>query len=387
MPPGCCERWRGRPAISFEQGVQGAEAQVARALGDARQLAQLLADVRGVPAVGRRGQPRDVARRQPQRLAELADRAARPVRREGADEAGLPRPVRLVHPHDQPLADVAREVEVDVGDARELLVEEAAEREAPLHGVDVREAREVADDGADARAAPAPRRQHVARGVRPAHLERDLAGQLQHLEVQQEEAREPVVGDERQLLLQPAGRLPPVRRRARVALGEARAGELRERAVGLRGGLRRAVAEVAGEVERAALGDLDGGPHGLRQVGEQRRHLGRRLQHVLAVAAPRRLARVEGGVGADGDEGVLQRPAPARVDVDVVRGHERQPAPPGELDQRPHPRPVAALEGPRAARPRAARRTPPAGAPRGPRRGRGRRARAAPPARPASRSR
>ena len=198
----------------LRQGVEGAEAQVAGALRDARQLAQLLADVRGVPAVGRRGQPGDVARRQPQRLAELADGAARAVRREGADEAGLPRPVRLVHPHDQPLADVAREVEVDVGDARELLVEEAAEREAPLHGVDVREAREVADDGADARAAPAPRRQHVARRVRPAHLERDLAGQLQHLEVQQEEAREPVVGDERELLLQPARRLAPVRRRA-----------------------------------------------------------------------------------------------------------------------------------------------------------------------------
>ena len=52
-------------------------------------------------------------------------------------------------------------------------------------------------------------------------------------------------------------------------------------------------------------------------------------------------------MGADGDERVLQRPAPARVDVDVVGGHEGQLAPPGELDQRPHPRPVAAQEGPR----------------------------------------
>ena len=95
----------------------------------------------GVPAVGRGGQPRDVARRQAERLAELADGAARPVGGEGADERGLPRAVALVHAHDQPLADVAREVEVDVGDARELLVQEAPQREPRLDGVDVREAR------------------------------------------------------------------------------------------------------------------------------------------------------------------------------------------------------------------------------------------------------
>jgi hypothetical protein len=51
-----------------------------------------------------------------------------------------------VHLEDQLLPDVAREVEVDVGQRRELLVQEAPEEELLLHGIHVREAGEVADD-------------------------------------------------------------------------------------------------------------------------------------------------------------------------------------------------------------------------------------------------
>ena len=80
------------------------------------------------------------------------------------------RPYFSVTRDDQLLADVAREVEVDVGHRRQLAVEEAAEREVVRDRVDVREAGEVADERADRRAAPAARRQHVAHRAGAAHL-------------------------------------------------------------------------------------------------------------------------------------------------------------------------------------------------------------------------
>jgi hypothetical protein len=64
--------------------------------------------------------------------------------------------VALDDADDELLADVAREVEVDVRHRRELAVEEAAEREVVRDRVDVREAGQVADERADRGAAPAP---------------------------------------------------------------------------------------------------------------------------------------------------------------------------------------------------------------------------------------
>ena len=52
---------------------------------------------------------------QPEHLAELADRAARAEGREGGDQRGAFVAVALVDARDQDLADLAREVEVDVG--------------------------------------------------------------------------------------------------------------------------------------------------------------------------------------------------------------------------------------------------------------------------------
>jgi hypothetical protein len=50
-------------------------------------------------------------------------------------------PVPLGDADDELLADVAREVEVDVRHGRELAVQEAPERELVRDGIDVREAR------------------------------------------------------------------------------------------------------------------------------------------------------------------------------------------------------------------------------------------------------
>ena len=105
----------------------------------------------------------DLPRRQAQRLAQLADGAARAEGREGGHERRAVAPEALVHARDEDLAHVAREVEVDVGQRRDLLVEEAPEQQLVGDRVDVREPGEVADDRGHRRPAPAPGRQQRAR--------------------------------------------------------------------------------------------------------------------------------------------------------------------------------------------------------------------------------
>ena len=171
----------------------------------------LVGDALRVPAVGQPREPFEVGVREAERLADVPDRAARAVGREGCDERGMLPSVALDDADDELLADVAREVEVDVRNRRELAVEEAAEREVVRDRIDVREAGQVADERADRRAAPASRRQDVPHRAGAAHLERDLARELEHLPVEEEEAGEAELVDELELLLEP--------RRARAACG------------------------------------------------------------------------------------------------------------------------------------------------------------------------
>src|SRR5687767_11034001 len=119
---------------------------------------------------------------------------------------------------DQLLADVAREIEVDVGDGVELAIDEAPEREAGLDGIDVREAGQVADDRADRAAAAPARRERVSGRVTAAHLIRDVAGELEHLVMEQEEAGETELVDQAKLLLEAGAGVALVAVGARVAL-------------------------------------------------------------------------------------------------------------------------------------------------------------------------
>ena len=120
-------------------------------------------DVLPVPALRAARDALDLPRWQAQRLAQLTDGAARAEGREGGHERGAVAPEAIVHARDEDLAHVAREVEVDVGQRRDLLVEEAPEQQLVGDRVDVREAREVADDRGHRRPAPAPGRQQRAR--------------------------------------------------------------------------------------------------------------------------------------------------------------------------------------------------------------------------------
>ena len=227
---------------------------------------------------------------------------------------------------DQLGADVARKVEVDVGRGGQLLVEEAPERQPPGDRIDVREARQVADDRADARATAATGRQHVARRIGTAQLAGHDPGQLQNFLVKQEEAGQPVTPDQGQLGVESLVGLVPPGRAGGITRRQLRLAELLQGAVGIGGALGWPVAEAGSQVEATALCDAQGLAERLGQVGEQLLHLGRRLQHVLTVAAQERRAGIERGVLADRHEDVLQRATTAQVKVHVVGGHDRQPA-------------------------------------------------------------
>ena len=243
--------WRGRPAISRQSPANARQ----RGERELRPHRSRLGDVLRVPAVGDARQPLEIRERQAERLADVADGAARAVRREGRDERRVLAAVLLRHADDQLLADVARKVEVDVGHRRQLAVEEAPEREVRRDRVDVREPGQVADERADGRAAAAAGREHVPHRPGPAHLERDLARELEHLPVQQEEAGEAEVADQRELLVEAGEHAPLVAVQPGVALREralADATELDDRRLVPVGEVGIAVAELLRQVERAA---------------------------------------------------------------------------------------------------------------------------------------
>ena len=191
IPPECWDRWRGSPWASRARSAS--HCQRPWRFATQRGL-DVLVDVHRAPALRAARDALDLPRRQPERLADLADRALRAVGREGGHERGAVAPEAVVHARDQDLAHVAREVEVDVGQRRDLLVEEAPEQQLVGDRVDVREPGEVADDRRDRGPAAAPRRQQRAGRGAVADLDGHVARELEHLVVQQEEARQPERG-------------------------------------------------------------------------------------------------------------------------------------------------------------------------------------------------
>ena len=325
-------------AGQLDQGVPAR-----RALPAPVALGHLLLDVVAVlPGVDRPGQALDLPGRQAERLGEVAHRRAHLEGRVGGHQRAAVAPVAVVHAGDQDVADVAREVEVDVGQRGDLVVEKAAQQQLVGDRVDVREAGEVADDRGHARAPPPPRRQQAPRGLRPAHLAGHLARQLEHVAVQQEEARQAEMADHPQLLLQARLRVGA----AGIALLDLEPAQLGELAVGV--GILRArvaVAQVLGQVEAQALGQQAALLHRALVLAKALGHALGWGEHVRGVAAPPRLGLVEGRAHAHRDHRVLQRGALTRVHVDVAGGHAGHAEALGQLGQQPVAAAVVAPEG------------------------------------------
>ena len=186
--------------------------------------------------------------------------------------------------------------------------------------VDVREAGQVADDRADRAAAAAARRERVARRAAAAHLARDLARELEHLPVEQEEAGEAELVDQRQLLVEPgarlracavgrvgSGRRTPGRRRGAAARSRARR---RRRSPG-------SGSRAPREVELEPLGELGRARDGVAVVREALGHLvGRRAGRSRGCRAARaRSPRARCGCGSRRARPGAARAAVVRVDV------------------------------------------------------------------------
>ena len=100
----------------------------------------------------------DLAGGQAEHLAQLADRAAGAVGGKRRHQCRVVTPVALVHARYQHLAQLAREVEVDVRQPAQVLVQEAPQRQPARDRVDVRQPDQVADQRGDRRSPPAPGR-------------------------------------------------------------------------------------------------------------------------------------------------------------------------------------------------------------------------------------
>ena len=166
--------------------------------------------------------------------------------------------------------------------------------------------------------------------------------------VEQEEPVEAEPADQRELLVEPVSRVALVSVQPRVALLEravADAPELDARRLAVRE-VRIAVAEVGGEVEAQAVGELAGALDRVAVVGEALEHVVGREQHRLVVAATLGLRAVERRALADRDEHVLQLRAASMVRVHVA-GRDRLHAERlREVSQRGVPAHVPALVRP-----------------------------------------
>src|SRR6266545_3614504 len=166
----------------------------------------------------------------------------------------------------------------------------------------------------------------MARGAGPSHLEGDFAGELEHLPMEEEEAREAKLGDQRQLLPQPGFRSGAQgSRRIPVAVLKSSLAdpcELDIRGIEAVGEVRIAVAELLGEIELQTLGELGGRLHCAGVVGEAGGGLRWGEEGSLSVPMPFRLAGLQRDLVLHGHEHVLQVEATRMVRMRVT-GRDR----------------------------------------------------------------
>src|SRR6266511_1951184 len=166
----------------------------------------------------------------------------------------------------------------------------------------------------------------MARGAGPSHLEGDFAGELEHLPMEEEEAREAKLGDQRQLLPQPGFRSGAQgSRRIPVAVPKSSVADSRKldvRGIEAVGEVRIAVAELLGEIELQTLGELGGRLDCAGVIGEAGGGLRWGQEGSLFVPVPFRLAGLQRDLVLHGHEHVLQVEATRMVRMRVT-GRDR----------------------------------------------------------------
>ena len=327
--------------------------------GVAVQSFELLGDVEGAPhhriAVARRLQARlvvdgaaerdriervlrhqlaelvDLAIRHLQHAADVAQHAARLQGAEGDDLRDLVAAVALLHVADHLVAAVLAEVDVEVRHRHALGIEEALEQEPEADRIEVGDGERVGDERAGARAAPGPDRNALPlRPLDEVGDDQEVAGifhAFDHVELEGEPVAVVVDGAAGRSPVRLDAALEP-RLRALAQLGR-----LVDRGTALADREARQDRRLHARPEGAALRDLDRRGDRLGQIGEQRGHLGARLEAVLGgELAPIGLG--DEPAFGDADQRVMRLVILAGGEERLVGGDERKPARIGELDQR-----------------------------------------------------
>ena len=306
---------------------------------EVRELRHLVPQVCGVVGVKLLRQQGEVLLGKPQGLAQVLDDALHLVGGDGPGQYGVLRPEVAVDALDQLVPEPPGEVEVNVGERRHLLGDEALQGEVPLQGIDVADADQVSDQQGHRRAAPPSGRPLLHRRLRAdqAALLHDALREEDDLPVEQQEARQVEALDQPKLL--PETLVHPLRHPAAVAPRGRLVAEPPQVALGrvaLRHGwVRQGVAEVGAEIEVAPLRDAEGVGDGLRTLPEEHLHLGMGLQVQMMVGLQVRQRLIYGRVEPGGDQRVLEAGALGTMVVDVVGGDHRDADFPGDSDQLP----------------------------------------------------
>ena len=309
------------PVQPFDDPEQQVE--LARVQVQPRQLGQVLhrlADVVRADVRERLGRDVDLALGQAERLAHLADGAARAVR---VDHRHAGAPVVAVAGQDHVvdvLAPGRLHVDVDVGELVALRVDEPFEQQPVADRVHVGDPGQVADERSGRRAAARAPDAHGPDVVHDVGHGQEVGREAHRLDHGQLviEAVADLTGGLHAALLDP----PP------AALGQHRSGAPP--------GRRRELREVHlpdADVERAPLGDVERCVAQSRPLGEQAPHRVRGLQPSLVVA-PADVVRRQRNDLAHALEDVGQERVPGNQVAHGVRGHARQA---GAVDQPDHP--------------------------------------------------
>ena len=257
-----------------------------------------------------------------ERLAHFARGAAAAIGDDVGGHRRAARAVALVDVLDHLLAPIAaRQIEIDVRPLAALLREEALEEQLHADRIDGGDAEAVADRAVGGRAAALHEDVVLAAEVDEVPDDQEVAGQIELLD-QIELARDLGPGA---IVVRP------------VALARADVGDLaqerrlrlprRHRIVG------EAVAEIGHRVVEP-IGQLARRRDRVRQIGEELRHLRRRLQVALGVARQALPGAMDVGLVADAGEDVEQRPILRRGEADAVGREQRHVIRRGQRDER-----------------------------------------------------
>ncbi len=248
---------------------------------------------------------------QPERLADVADRAARPVVDDGRDDGGAMAAITAIDILHHLLAPRMLEVDIDIRRLQPLLGNEALEQQIDLGRIDRGDAEHIAH-GRIRRRSPA-----LAEDVLRARIAHDVVHGQEIMRVVE-------FGDEIEFLSQRRAQpiVDPIRETGR-GTGPGQILQMSLRGLARRHRLIRILVFKLIERKIDAIGKAQGLPDRLGMIAKQPDHLGRRLEMPLGIGLQQAAGGLDTGLLADATDDVLQHPPLGQVIEHVIGGDQR----------------------------------------------------------------